>query len=236
MKGAANPWSKFFWNDWENDPGLRLCSFAAQGLWMRCLCIMAKANPTGFLVVGGRPLSNTDLARLTGAPEAEVEALMTELDRNGVYSRDSKKRIYNRRMIRDQQKARTNRENGKQGGNPELCKSTTKTQPDNPPDKGPVKPQKPEANSHEPSAREVFKKTFHNLVSRNGSANGMGDKAAKKARWQSNVIAFLHETRSTDEVQRVLQGYMENQKWAVAEFERASDQMYAARAKLKGTA
>ena len=57
---GVNPWSKFFWNDWENDPALKLCSLAAQGLWMRMLCICAKGETRGWLLVSGRPLSVRD--------------------------------------------------------------------------------------------------------------------------------------------------------------------------------
>lgn len=145
---TANPWSKFFWNDWENDPALKLCSLAAQGLWMRCLCICAKADPKGYLLAAGRPLGATDLARLTGAPETEVETLLSELSRNGVFSRDRTGRIYSRRLVRDEKKARTARENGKNGGNPTLCKDKGNPSSDNPRLKPEVKPHKPRARSN----------------------------------------------------------------------------------------
>lgn len=34
-------WAKFFWADWAGDNCLSLCTLAAQGLWMRLLCIAA---------------------------------------------------------------------------------------------------------------------------------------------------------------------------------------------------
>jgi hypothetical protein len=129
----------FFWGDWANDPGLKLSSLAAQGLWMRMLCICAEANPKGYLLVAGRPLSPTELAHIAGKPEQEVEALLMELDRNGVFSRDAKTRIYSRRMLRDQKKQRIARKNGKAGGNPTLCRGTRIRAPD----KGGVKPHIP---------------------------------------------------------------------------------------------
>lgn len=106
---TANPWDKFYWNDWENDPALRLCSLAAQGLWMRCLCIAAKADPKGYVTVAGRPLTPADLAVLVGASEREVETLLSELAANGVFSRDRKGRIYSRRMLRDVKKSQEGR-------------------------------------------------------------------------------------------------------------------------------
>ena len=134
-------WAKFYWEDWESDPALRLCSLAAQGLWMRMLCIAAKADPFGYVTVNGRPLDYKALARLTGETEETVEHLLSELDRNGVFSRDRKGRIYSRRMVRDFRKTQTARKNGKKGGNPTLCKNRRKSASDNHQDKPPDKPQ-----------------------------------------------------------------------------------------------
>lgn len=115
--GMSNTvYDKFFWADWENDPALKLCSLAAQGLWMRMLCVCAKADPKGYLVVAGRPLSPADLASIVGKSEPEVRTLLVELESNGVFSRDRKQRIYNRRMLRAIKKSRTNTENGSLGG------------------------------------------------------------------------------------------------------------------------
>ena len=102
---AELPWSKFFWSDWEADQGLRLCSLAAQGLWMRILCVCAKGEPRGFLAINGQPLDATGVARLCGITAAEASTLMDELELNGVFSRDRRKWIYSRRMIKDAKKS-----------------------------------------------------------------------------------------------------------------------------------
>jgi hypothetical protein len=118
MSGVV--WSKFYWSDWASDPKLRLCSAAAQGLWMRMLCICAEAD--GYLTIAKRALSSKDLAAITGWPEHDVIGWLDELERWGVYSVDGKGRIYSRRMILDRKKAKTARDNGKAGGNPSLGK------------------------------------------------------------------------------------------------------------------
>lgn len=92
MSGVV--WSKFFWQDWETDPAVRLCSLAAQGLWMRMLCIASAHDPIGYVAVAGKGLDETSLARLTGCQESEIASLLGELDRNGVFSRDRQGRIY----------------------------------------------------------------------------------------------------------------------------------------------
>jgi hypothetical protein len=147
---AGTAWSKFFWSDWQGDPALRLCSLAAQGLWMRMLCVAASHDPIGYVAVAGRGLEIPDLARLTGEDESEVQLLLGELERNGVFSRDRHRRIYNRRMVRDAKRAAVARENGKKGGNPSLGNSGTNSGRDKGEVKGDVKPHKPEARSHMP--------------------------------------------------------------------------------------
>ncbi len=116
----ANPCSKWFWNDWDNDMALHLCSLAAQGLWMRMLSIAARATPIGYVMINGRSVDATDLAHVTGASEAEIRCLLDELEDRRVFSRDRHRRIYNRRMVRDARDHQSAVRNGKDGGNPLL--------------------------------------------------------------------------------------------------------------------
>lgn len=144
---SSLPWAKFFWADWESDPALRLCSFGAQGLWMRMLCIASAHDPIGYVAVAGRALDPTAIARMTGGSEWEVQTLLAELDRNGVFSRDRTGRIYSRRMVRDARKAAEARKNGKKGGNPSLSSNKGNPVSDNPQVKPQDKPQRPEAKT-----------------------------------------------------------------------------------------
>ncbi|ACL58470.1 hypothetical protein [Methylobacterium nodulans] len=140
-------YGKWYWSDWLSDPGVRASSYAARGLWMDLLCIAATADPTGYVVLNGRPLIASDIARLTGGDASEVEILLDELARNGVFTRDRHGRIYSRRMVREAKSAKISRENGKKGGNPNLRKQKGIPDRDNPPDKGGLNTQKPEARS-----------------------------------------------------------------------------------------
>jgi hypothetical protein len=96
------PWGKFYWSDWAGDERLEQCSLAAQGLWMRMLCIAARADPAGYVTINGVALDAAGIARNVGHPRDEVEALLDELIRWGVYSVDRQGRIYSRRMLRDE--------------------------------------------------------------------------------------------------------------------------------------
>jgi hypothetical protein len=148
---AGTIWAKFYWSDWQSDPALKLCSLAAQGLWMRMLCIAAESDPTGYVAVNGRPLGVTDIARLAGVTETECEPLLQELALNGVFSRTARGCIYSRRLVRDAKTSARNQKNGKSGGNPTLSKqrgiSEWVNPPDKPPDNPPDKPHMPEARN-----------------------------------------------------------------------------------------
>lgn len=140
MSGAL-PFGKFFWSDYASDPPLKICSFAAQGLWMRMLCVAAEHDPVGYVAINGEGLDAPAIAALAGGRLDDVEQLLAELERRGVFSRDRRGWIYSRRMIRDAKKARKARENGKKGGNPRLGKEKEKPALD----KGVDKPHIPEA-------------------------------------------------------------------------------------------
>lgn len=105
---------------------LKMCSLAAQGLWMRMLCIAAQHDPTGYVSINRVGLDPEGISRIVGAGVDEVRSLIGELSLNGVFSRDRNGTIYNRRMVRDAKKALVARRNGKLGGNPKLtCRTPT---------------------------------------------------------------------------------------------------------------
>ena len=160
MKATANPWMKFYPQDWRADEQLRMCSLGARGLWIEMLSIMHRSARYGYLLIGGKAPTDAQIAMQVGAFPDEVSALILELETSGVSSRTSDGIIYSRRMVRDHKKAETARKNGKKGGNPKLSSDNPEDNPedkadvitplileDNPADKGGDKPQIPEARS-----------------------------------------------------------------------------------------
>ncbi len=107
-------WSKFFWNDWRGDPRLRVCSFAARGLWMEMLCVMAESG--GYFLINGVKPSNEQTARLCAGSPEEVAGLLDDLERMNVFSINRDGVIYSRRIVRDQKKRGTAADNGKLAG------------------------------------------------------------------------------------------------------------------------
>lgn len=109
----------FYPGDWNSDPQLKLCSLAAQGFWMRLLCVMHTCVPYGHLTFRDNlPASNKETAQVTGVHTNGVSPLVTELERHGVLSRTPGGVIYSRRMVRDYEKRLINKQNGEKGGNP----------------------------------------------------------------------------------------------------------------------
>lgn len=134
---SANPSTRWFWNDWDNDQGLKLCTLAAQGLWMRMLSICARAG--GYLKIQDELCTPRVLAAIVGRPPSEVVRLIAELEKHHVFSRNRAGIIFNRRMIRDAKTREVNTKNGKMGGNPSLRKQITNPAVVNRHDKPPVK-------------------------------------------------------------------------------------------------
>ena len=118
---ADHRWSKFWWSDWQSDPCLRLCSFAAKGLWVDLLSIAFNGQPQGYVTINGRNPTHKEIAAIVGGTrEKEVATLIAELEKNGVFSRSEDGTIYSRRMVKDKQAVEIARQHGQRGGNPIL--------------------------------------------------------------------------------------------------------------------
>jgi hypothetical protein len=156
------PWMKFYPADWRADPMLRVCSIGARGLWVEMLALMHESERYGRLLVNGEKPTDADLAALTGVPLDVMVPLIAELEKRGVFSRDSDGIIYSRRMKRDEKKAEIARKTGKRGGNPKLLEQKEIPASDNGGDKrtdnGGLKAHMPEARE-ERTTDVVPKKT-----------------------------------------------------------------------------
>lgn len=151
------PWRKWYSRDWRADTPLRMCSYAARGLWIDLLSLMQEANTCGFLLIEGINPTAKKLAALLGGSEKEVQGLLNELGNNNVYSVTGRPMphdvealvptdmpagvILSRRMVRDEERARRDYANGKGGGNPNLLA------PDKPRVNPPSNPQRSESQS-----------------------------------------------------------------------------------------
>lgn len=138
-------WMKFYPSDWRSDPALRACTPTARSIWIDLIGLMHEAEPYGYLLLNGVAPSVKTLSGLLNVHHKTLIAGMINLSENGVYSTDENGVIYSRRMVRDHAKALLDQENGRRGGNPRV--NPQKPEGVNPPVKGGVKAQKPEARS-----------------------------------------------------------------------------------------
>ncbi len=111
------PSFQFYPGDWMKDPGLRSVSLEARGLWIDMLCLLFESGRRGYLQhATGKPVTNEQLARMTGGSAEQVSRLLRELEDSGVFSRTEHGTIYSRRLIRDERKRAACSDAGKKGG------------------------------------------------------------------------------------------------------------------------
>lgn len=128
-------WTKFWWQDWQRDPALRVCSLAARGLWMELLCIAHEGTPVGHVTINGRAPSVRQIAMISGVSEKEAERLLGEMEDSGVFSRTETGVIFSRRMVRDHEASEAGRESvAKRWGKGEASGSPTHS-PNTPPNR-----------------------------------------------------------------------------------------------------
>lgn len=142
------PWMKWYPADWRADPRLRMCSLAARGLWADLISYMHEGTPYGHLTIESVPPDLHGIAALVGRPLHEVKKALAELEARQVFSHTEDGVIFSRRMVRDQDKADRDHQNGKGGGNPEITKAVKGGV--NPPSEEGVKAQRLETRSREP--------------------------------------------------------------------------------------
>jgi hypothetical protein len=108
-------WGKFYWSDWSDDPALASCSLAAQGLWMRLLCIAAQGTPYGHVTINGNAPDTLTLAKLMRCKQGQLGRLIAELERKGVAHRGACGCLMSRRMESDGILARLRSKSGQAG-------------------------------------------------------------------------------------------------------------------------
>ncbi len=155
------PAFQFYPADWAKDPNLRRCRKAEKGLWVDLLCLMHECDERGFLVSGGTPWTDDEIAEAVGGDKAENLQLLAGLLTKGVARRDERGAIYNARMARDEHKRMACAVAGKMGGgNPNFKlpkggdKGDGKGSPKRP-RKGSSKGEDKDASKHRPKGEDM---------------------------------------------------------------------------------
>lgn len=120
------PWDPHAWMGDE----VHNCSYAARGLWLELLNLMRLSPRPGYLLdINGVRYENEDIAEATNGDVFEVNNLLSELERAKVPGFTDDGLMFNRRMVREEEKRRKCIEAGKRGGNPNLTGKRADPQP-----------------------------------------------------------------------------------------------------------
>lgn len=168
---------------------------------------MHTAEPYGHLLVNGRPVTETQLANLTGIPQDQIPILLGELDNAGVYTRNAKGVIYSRRMTRDASKAAKCSRAGKSGGGNPTFKGDPKGEY-----KGhPTMTFAPEARGQIPEKDP--KKVLEN-VSKALKRESTWTPEQRKTAWQSKICNEAARIMSADDYAKFLIDWTNGEPWA----------------------
>jgi hypothetical protein len=120
MRNHDNPSTTFFWNDWDNEPGMKFCGLAAQGLWVKMLSLAARSREYGVVLIGDHPSLRADLPALLasscGSETIEsIGKLVDDLVTFKVASVDESGRVFNRRMVAEAELSAAKSEAGRKG-------------------------------------------------------------------------------------------------------------------------
>jgi len=119
---SLRPAIPFYVRDWLASPGRAGLSLAARGLWIDCIALMHDSPVYGRLLrADGGVMTDAQLALRLGAKVKEVERLIAQLLTNGMGARGADGAFESPRMMRDEHRRMAAKENGKKGGNPNLC-------------------------------------------------------------------------------------------------------------------
>lgn len=122
------PAFQFYPADWRKDPGVQSLDFFARGIWFEIICLMHESDRRGVLLLNGKAMPISALARLLGITEDLLNQNLTTLEAYGVVGREEKTgALLCRRMVRDEHIRQVRAEAGKQGGNPVLLKQKRTT-------------------------------------------------------------------------------------------------------------
>lgn len=142
------PWIKFYASDWLSDEAVRSCSIEARGLWIDMLALMAKSETHGHLLIGGRPATSEQLARIVGLTPQKTTELMDELYAAGVFS-FQKDVIISRRMVKDERTRKSDADRQMRFRNGHVTPMSRSCH-------APVTGQKPEARGQKPERERTL--------------------------------------------------------------------------------
>jgi hypothetical protein len=117
------PYIPLYVQDYLTDEKLNECSAAAQGIYIKLMCVMHKSEPYGCILLRQNTKQNEStchdfaikLVRHLPFSETEITSALEELVCEGVVTIEGAK-LYQKRMVRDNELSLLRAEAGKKGG------------------------------------------------------------------------------------------------------------------------
>lgn len=108
-------WTKFYWSNWLGDAKLRSCSIEARGMWIDMLAVAAQTDRVGFIQAHCTEIPRL-MSRISGISVPEADEYFGELLDAGVAKIDEHGRVYDPRMVRDNENLQKAITSGRRGG------------------------------------------------------------------------------------------------------------------------
>lgn len=102
------PSFQFYPGDHRQDPAQLRCSKAAKGVWLEMMCVLHSCEERGVFATAGQPWNDQEIAVAVGGDISENLTCLQELIEKGVLRRNSSGCLYSRRIVRDEEKRRSN--------------------------------------------------------------------------------------------------------------------------------
>lgn len=117
-------WMKFYTETWLSDPHVRGLTASDRGILIDVICIARGGAPEGYLINGGKPLSDKDIAGALRLTLRSWKRSRLRLLKSGRISWDKEeKALFVPRVVADAQKSVESARNGRKGGSPRLRRS-----------------------------------------------------------------------------------------------------------------
>jgi len=121
-KSTKLPAMPFYTGDWRKDPNVQSMDYELKGVWFEILCLMWESEERGKLMLNGKAMPESAIARLLGLDNQKVNLIVNQLvNLFGVACLcPDTKSLMSRRMVKDEDIRKIRRKAGSKGGNPKL--------------------------------------------------------------------------------------------------------------------
>lgn len=106
--------------DWNEDAKLKMCSYRAQGLWIRLINTSYDMPEKGVFRFQKRPLNKSEILNLLPGKNATKRKAFDELVKWDIIKQFDDKSFYCKRLYKDMRLRDIRKAAGKKGGNPNL--------------------------------------------------------------------------------------------------------------------